>query len=64
MDQRQQGNLETIMLPSYDGSCGRHVRCSGFCHPSASLSIKDALAVAITQANRMPLCGKFNFVIQ
>lgn len=28
---RQRGNLETIMLLSCDGSCGRHVRCSGFC---------------------------------
>ncbi|TNN32809.1 hypothetical protein EYF80_057028 [Liparis tanakae] len=31
IDQRQKsaGNLETITLLSRDGSCGRHVRCSG-----------------------------------
>lgn len=31
---------------------------------TARLSIKDALIVTITQANGMPLCGKFKFVIQ
>lgn len=62
---RRRDNLETIMLLRCDGSCSRHVRCSGFCHRPPGLGVREnpfsplhkkmLLRATSAETNGMPL---------